>query len=458
MNNWFSKNYKTLIIAAFLIPIITVAIVSISHVTKWYGISNPVTWSVYLSIGVEIAALSALAAISANMGKKVYFPFAIVTLVQFIGNIFFAYSFIDVNSQSFKDWVGLVSPLVEFMGVEPTDFVGHKRFLAFFAGGMLPIISLSFLHMLVKFTEEDRLKQSTQDKPKEEPIVDPSEFARVHLSENDLKVLEEALLNPPPPNEALIKAAEKYKEMTDEEILKKAEQIKLQRTWDIVTKVTRDREEKFGPMNPEDEPVGALANSEHREKQESIFPEEVEYSDEYFKPSYTFTENPTQEERKQILVDMMQQDQELGLYDEPFDNPMVTEPDEVIPALSDEEVREMFMDEWENKYDLVEEDEEEPNYVPSFEEQNQNFNSFVVPVVNDEPETTPEPIVTPQEVQRINLDVELINQTLEQANQIIDTPEIEVEVSNNWNEPQVEEQVQSPQETEEELKKKVQNS
>ena len=154
---------------------------------------------------------------------------------------------------------------------------------------------------------------------------------------------------------------------------------------------------------------------------------------------------------------MMQQDQELGLYDEPFDNPMVEEPNEVVPALSDEEVREMFMDEWENKYDLVEEDEE-PNYVPSFEEQNQNFNSFVVPVVNDEPEITPEPIVTPQEVQRINLDVELINQTLEQANQIIDTPEIEVEVSNNWNEPQVEEQVQSPQETEEELKKKVQNS
>ena len=94
MKHWFNNNYKTLIIAAFLIPIITVAIVSISHVTKWYGISNPVTWSVYLSIGIEIAALSALAAISANMGKKVYFPFAIVTLIQFIGNIFFAYTYI----------------------------------------------------------------------------------------------------------------------------------------------------------------------------------------------------------------------------------------------------------------------------------------------------------------------------------------------------------------------------
>ena len=70
MKHWLNQNYKTLIITAFLIPIITVAIVSISHVTKWYGISNPVSWAIYLSIGIEIAALSALAAISANMGKN----------------------------------------------------------------------------------------------------------------------------------------------------------------------------------------------------------------------------------------------------------------------------------------------------------------------------------------------------------------------------------------------------
>ena len=71
--NWIEKNFKTLIYCAFLVPIITVAIVSISHVTKWYGISNPLSWAIYLSVGVEIAALSALAAIAAQMGKKVYF-------------------------------------------------------------------------------------------------------------------------------------------------------------------------------------------------------------------------------------------------------------------------------------------------------------------------------------------------------------------------------------------------
>ena len=154
--NWIEKNLRKVIYIAFLVPIFLVALVSISHVTKWYGISNPTSWSIYLSVAVEIAALSTLAAIAARMGKKVYFPFAIVTLIQFIGNVFFAYQFIDIASQSFKDWVDLVSPLVQYLGIENGDFVGHKRFLAFFAGGMLPIISLSFLHMLVMFEEEEK--------------------------------------------------------------------------------------------------------------------------------------------------------------------------------------------------------------------------------------------------------------------------------------------------------------
>jgi hypothetical protein len=156
--NWFQKNFKTIIYVSFLVPILTVAFVSISHVTSWYGLSNPLSWAIYLSVGIEIAALSALAAISAQMGKKVYFPFGIVTLIQFIGNIFFAYQYIDVASQSFKDWVDLVDPIVSYLGVESGDPVGHKRFLALFAGGMLPIISLSFLHMLVKFEEEEKKK------------------------------------------------------------------------------------------------------------------------------------------------------------------------------------------------------------------------------------------------------------------------------------------------------------
>jgi hypothetical protein len=172
--NWFQKNFKAIIYISFLVPILTVAFVSISHVTKWYGLSNPFSWAIYLSVGIEIAALSALAAISAQMGKKVYFPFGIVTLIQFIGNIFFAYQYIDITSQSFKDWMDLVDPIVSYLGVESGDPVGHKRFLALFSGGMLPIISLSFLHMLVKFEEED--KKTPQQLPEE---IDVKELSTI---------------------------------------------------------------------------------------------------------------------------------------------------------------------------------------------------------------------------------------------------------------------------------------
>jgi hypothetical protein len=171
--NWIQRNLKTIIYISFLVPIISVAIVSISHVTTWFGITNPSSWSLYLSIGIEIAALSALAAISAQMGKKVYVPFGIVTLIQFIGNIFFAYQYIDISSKLFLDWVDLVDPLVEFLGIESSDIISHKRFLAFFSGGMLPLISLSFLHMLVKFEEEEKIKRALiKDEPKDNLIVE----------------------------------------------------------------------------------------------------------------------------------------------------------------------------------------------------------------------------------------------------------------------------------------------
>jgi hypothetical protein len=237
--NWIQKNFKTIIYASFLVPIITVAIVSISHVTKWYGLSNPISWAVYLSLGVEIAALSALAAISAKMGKKVYLPFIIVTLIQFIGNIFFAYQYIDVSSSSFKDWVDMVDPIVSFMGVESGNMIGHKRFLALFAGGMLPLISLSFLHMLVKFEEEEKKTQVT-------PVIDievEQEKEKYTLTEEELKELEEALLKPS-------KTPQNASEMmitTNEDIINSIPKDNDISDWDV-TLMDGLEEENFEPV------------------------------------------------------------------------------------------------------------------------------------------------------------------------------------------------------------------
>lgn len=358
MKHWLNTHYKTLIIAAFLIPIITVAIVSISHVTKWYGISNPVTWSVYLSIGIEIAALSALAAISANMGKKVYFPFAIVTIVQFIGNIYFAYSYIDINSKAFQDWVGLVSPLVESMGVDPTDFSGHKRFLAFFAGGMLPIISLSFLHMLVQFTEEDRIKEigsSTEEKPlnnvEAKDII--GEVSRLRLSDNDLEILEKHLANPKEPNEALKKAADDYKKRSE-----------------LLSEIMKNDEELGLYNEPFDNPMVKDNSDDNISDWDATLMDGLEDEEPFFTEEELekiFQEEPTEEEIQRNFSTI-----------EP-ETENIFHKDEFVPSMSDEEIMEMNQREYERNLDTEEE-----------------FDGFV-----------PEPFATPEEVEESKIDVVL---------------------------------------------------
>lgn len=154
MKGWISRNLNNIIVASFLIPILLVAFVSISHVTTFYNTANPFSWAVYLSIAVEVAALAALAGISAKFGKFIYIPFGIVTVIQFVGNFFYSYSFINPESIEFKNWVDMIAGLLEPMGVDPSDTVSHRRILAFLTGGLIPFISLTFAHMLIVYSNK----------------------------------------------------------------------------------------------------------------------------------------------------------------------------------------------------------------------------------------------------------------------------------------------------------------
>lgn len=188
MRSWIKKNLKTIITTTFIIPILLVAFVSISHVTTFYTLSNPITWAIYLSLAIEVAALSALAAVSVKLGNFVYVPFGIVTLIQFVGNIFFSYSYINETSQFFIDWVSLVGPIIEPMGIDANDMVGHKRFLSIISGGLLPLISLTFIHMLVKYTNENKSETVKEVTPVVD--IDIDEISKIagkqEVSDNDL--------------------------------------------------------------------------------------------------------------------------------------------------------------------------------------------------------------------------------------------------------------------------------
>lgn len=161
MIEWISRNKRSIIRSAFLIPILSVAAISISHVVSWYSLANPLSWAIYLSIAIEVAAMSAIAASSVNVkGFSVWFVFIIVTLIQFIGNIFFSYSEIDETAKEFKDWSELTAPLFESMGADITDAISQKRWLALLTGGLLPLISLTCLHFFIKYGEQEEISEA----------------------------------------------------------------------------------------------------------------------------------------------------------------------------------------------------------------------------------------------------------------------------------------------------------
>jgi hypothetical protein len=267
MKNWFSRNLTNIISLAFVIPILLVAFVSISHVTSFYGLSNPFTWAIYLSVGIEIAALSALAAVSVNMGRFVYFPFIIVTFIQMLGNIFFSFTYIDETSQTFQDWISMVGGLFENMGIETTDVNSHKTVLAFVTGGLLPVISLTFAHMLVKFTEKNKEVEVETIPVREEIKIVFDETKKTEEpkkwepSEEQLSQLEEILKNNYP-----VKSENEHKPyQPSEEDLRKIEKV-LNGYGDIVN-------ENIDNNDVIEEPV-----EEHivEVKEDEIQPEEVE--------------------------------------------------------------------------------------------------------------------------------------------------------------------------------------
>jgi len=274
--NWIKNNPNR---SMFLLPILLVAGISISHVVAWYDMANPINWAIYLSIAIEVGAITALVAATNKIKGGIWFMFGIVTFIQMVGNIFYCYKEIDANGELFKSWVELTGPIWELMGTELTDIVGMKRWLAFLEGGLLPIISLTSLHFFVKYEKPKEEKEVESKKvwekvkelkkegkltePTEEDIEDePSDLANSqYRNEEDLKEISEELeeleeteqphlIEEEDPKDEIIIPEEikNLKKVTPEEIknkiINKGEE--LSKTWKNIIKLRKDNKTRLG--------------------------------------------------------------------------------------------------------------------------------------------------------------------------------------------------------------------
>lgn len=211
MINWFKNNRDAVIRNSFLLPILLVVIMSISHVVSWYDLGNPISWAIYLSVAIEIFALASVSAASIKMKRgSIWFLFGLVTLIQIIGNIFYEFKDINPTGESFIAWMELIQPL--FVDWEVLD---HRRFLATIQGGTLPLMSLTALHFYIKFND---LKDKTKD---------PKEVADEYFEARNRKL----------------------NEITDDNIIKRADKIRMDK---VMAKATEMGEKRKASMTEEE--------------------------------------------------------------------------------------------------------------------------------------------------------------------------------------------------------------
>ena len=281
----------------FLVPILLVAGISISHVVSWYDIANPINWAIYLSIAIEVGAMTALVAATNRIKGGVWFMFGLVTLIQMIGNIFFSFKEIDANGDLFKSWVELTSPLWEMLGSDPGDIVSQKRWLAFLEGGLLPIISLTSLHF---FTKYDRNRTDEKEEVKEVPVINkPDENI---TDEEYEKILKEFVKKQ---NEE----AEKVRYKPTEEDLKKIDEFLKNVGYDGPEEIKVDESNKFTPNEEElqkiekilsqyskPETVEIKSEEKQLENTEDVKVEENEVVEKTFFEPEEFSEEPKDEQ------------------------------------------------------------------------------------------------------------------------------------------------------------------
>jgi len=206
------------------------------------------------------------------------------------------------------------------------------------------------------------------------PIKDTIDTDEVPLilSKNDLEILEKYIFSKTPvePNEALKEGAKKY----EEEVNQKPWSNLPDEVWERMQKYEAQREALHGPILPEDEPTGALANSGPREKGG------LDNDYKVIKETY-----------RDPIGEMIQNNQDMGLYDEPFDNPMIDEEVSTIEPSIDEE---------EQNFSTIE---------TNIENIYQENEELIIPIdesVDNEPELTFEEGQLPNDMLQVLNDVE----------------------------------------------------
>ncbi len=166
---WYlTKDGKNIALIAVLLMIpLATSIYSTIHAFDFLGLGNSRVFAIPLAAIFEAGLLAALAAlqIMRNVEKwSMYTIFIILTLLQFIGNLYYGYNYMTEHIKTNPYFIQNFIELFEFIH-DPEDAKGWKRIISFAIGGFLPVISMIFLHMnMVYIMSKPETTDTLEDK------------------------------------------------------------------------------------------------------------------------------------------------------------------------------------------------------------------------------------------------------------------------------------------------------
>lgn len=158
-----NKIINVFIIGAFVLLYIITSLISTIHVIDFFRLSNPEWLAISLAVAFEVGAAASLASLVVldKMNKFIVWSlFITLTLVQAMGNTFYAYSHLN----NFNQWI-------ELFGLVDEDLIYQKRILSIISGAILPLVSLGFIKSLVDYIKPDEDEKIEIEEPVEEQLI-----------------------------------------------------------------------------------------------------------------------------------------------------------------------------------------------------------------------------------------------------------------------------------------------
>ncbi len=293
LGDWFRSNYRSIIITSLVIVPFLVSLISTIHVVNFFELSNFAWLAVTLAVAFEVGALSSLAALAVmdKLNKvSLWIIFILITMMQMMGNTYYAFDFITTKMKISPEWT---QNWIDLFSIQGAEMAATKRILAIVSGAILPVISLTFLHLLITYISKTRASDEEEyeyitvdqdgneiiedDEPIKEkdpeickvckkPVLecvcgiasgDPDNFFEMEQLRRDVKELQNTITNMSQPKKEVIdyiapEPAFNPSDVIQEPIIKESQPISEQHVEPELIQNIRRASTRSNPVNPED--------------------------------------------------------------------------------------------------------------------------------------------------------------------------------------------------------------